>query len=56
MAAKGEGVIETCEALLVRLYRDLDQRHGFGKKFGISEAQFLHGVLRHFEESKDSYD
>ncbi len=52
-AAKGEGVIETCEALLVRLYRYLDQRNDFGQKFGITEAQFIHGVLKHFEERKD---
>ncbi len=52
VAAKGEGVIETCEALLVRLYRHLDKIHSFGKKFGISEAEFLHGVLKHFEEPK----
>jgi hypothetical protein len=51
-AAKGEGVIETLEALLVRLFRHLDQRHAFGQKFGVSEAQFLEGVLRHFEEQK----
>jgi signal recognition particle receptor subunit beta len=53
-AAKGDGVIETFEALLVRLYRHLDQRHSFGQKFGIKEAQFLQGVLRHFQEKKEA--
>jgi len=51
-AAKGEGVIETLEALLVRLFRHLDQRHAFAQKFGLTEAQFLEGVLRHFQEQK----
>ena len=53
-AAKGEGVIETLEALLVRLFRHLDQRHSFSQKFHVSEAQFLDGVLRHFQERKDA--
>jgi signal recognition particle receptor subunit beta len=53
-AAKGEGVIETLEALLVRLFRHLDQRHSFGQKFAVTEAQFLEGVMRHFQEPKDA--
>jgi signal recognition particle receptor subunit beta len=48
VAMQGEGVIETFEALLVRLYRDLDQRHDFGKKFGVTEDQFLAGIMDHF--------
>jgi len=52
-AAKGEGVIETLEALLQRLFRHLDQRHAFGQKFGMTEAQFMADVMRHFEEQKD---
>ena len=51
-AAKGEGVIETFEALLVRLFRHLDQRHSFGQKFGVSEQQFIQGVVGHFQENK----
>jgi signal recognition particle receptor subunit beta len=47
VATRGIGVIETLEALLARLYRDLDQRLDFGRKF--VRAQFLQGVLRHFE-------
>lgn len=52
-AAKGEGVIETLEALLQRLFRHLDQRHSFGEKFGMTEAQFMADVMRHFQEQKD---
>ncbi len=53
-AAKGEGVIETLEALLQRLFRQLDQRHGFGQKFGMTEAQFMSEVMRHFQEHKEA--
>jgi signal recognition particle receptor subunit beta len=51
-AAKGEGVLETFEALLVRLFRHLDQRHSFGSKFGVTEAAFISGVMGHFDEKK----
>jgi hypothetical protein len=51
-AAKGEGVLETFEALLVRLFRHLDQRHSFGSKFGVTEAAFIAGVMGHFDEKK----
>jgi hypothetical protein len=48
VAVAGQGVIETFEALLGRLYRSLDQRHGFGSKLAISEDDFMSGVLAHF--------
>ena len=51
-ATRGEGVLETLEALLVRLYRQLDQRHSFGSKFGIEEQEFLEGVMTHFDEKQ----
>ena len=53
-AAKGQGVIETLEALLQRLFRQLDQRHSFGQKFGMTEEQFMRDVLRHFDEQKET--
>jgi hypothetical protein len=49
VAIRGEGVIETFRELLCLLYRDLDARYGFGAKFGISEEEFLKGVLQHFQ-------
>ena len=52
-AAKGEGVIETLEALLHCLFRQLDQRHGFGQKFGMTEEQFMADVMRYFGDRKD---
>ena len=47
-AIKGEGVIETFRELLSRLYRSIDERYDFGGKFGVSEEDFLKGVLRNF--------
>ncbi len=51
-AVRGEGVIETFEALLERLYRQLDRRLSIGKKFDLSEQDFLNGLLQHFQEGK----
>ncbi len=51
-ATRAEGVLETLEALLIRLYRHLDERHDFARKFEISESDFLQGIMGHFQESK----
>jgi signal recognition particle receptor subunit beta len=45
VATRGEGVVETFRELLRRLYRNLDDRHRFGEKFGVSQEEFLKGVL-----------
>jgi signal recognition particle receptor subunit beta len=45
VATRGEGVIETFRELLRRLYRNMDERHRFGEKFGVSQEDFLKGVL-----------
>jgi signal recognition particle receptor subunit beta len=50
VATKGIGVIETLEALLARLYRDLDQRHDFGRKFSLDEQTFLDGIMDYFPD------
>ena len=53
-ATQGVGVLETLEALLVRLYRHLDHGHSFSSKFGLDEERFLAGVMRnHVQEEKD---
>ena len=49
VATTGEGVVETFRELLRRTYRSLDQRHQFAEKFGVSEDDFLKGVLKHLE-------
>jgi hypothetical protein len=48
VAPKGEGVIETFRELLRLTYRDVDAKHQFGEKFGVSEDDFLKGVLKQF--------
>ena len=48
IAMRGEGVLETFRELLRRLYRCLDERHHFGDKFGVSQEDFLKGVLANF--------
>ncbi|MBW2241637.1 MAG: hypothetical protein JRH01_06585 [Deltaproteobacteria bacterium] len=46
VAMRGEGVIETFRELLRKVYRFLDARHDFHEKFGVSEDDFLKGVLK----------
>jgi len=48
IAVRGEGVIETFRELMRVLYRSLDAKHDFAAKFGVSEEDFLKGVLRNF--------
>ena len=48
VATRGEGVIETFRELLRGLYRNLEDRHRFGEKFGLSEQDFLKGILSNF--------
>ena len=54
VARTGDGVIETFEAVLVRLYRDLETRHDFGSKFGVSERAFLDGIMGHFAAARET--
>jgi signal recognition particle receptor subunit beta len=48
VATRGEGVIETFRELLRHTYRSLDAKHRFAEKFGVSEDDFLKGVLKTF--------
>jgi len=52
VAMRGEGVLETFQALMKELYRSIDHKHGFSEKFGVSEEAFLSGVLDAFGERK----
>ena len=54
LAIRGEGVIETFAALLEALYRNLDERHAFSCKFGISLTDFLDGVLKDGTQKPES--
>jgi len=51
VATKGEGVLETFRELLRLTYRGLDARHDFAQKFGVSEEDFLKGVLANFKKA-----
>ena len=48
VATRGEGVIETFRELLRLTFHQLDERHDFAQKFGVSEEDFLKGVFQHF--------
>ena len=48
VAIRGEGVIETFRDLMRLTYRHLDAKHRFAEKFGVSEDDFLKGVLQPF--------
>jgi hypothetical protein len=48
VATRGEGVIETFRELLRLSYRALNAKHQFQDKFGVSESDFLKGVLKQF--------
>jgi signal recognition particle receptor subunit beta len=52
VALKGEGVVETFQALLERLYQSIDRRHDFSSKFGVRQEDFLDGVFHHLEAEK----
>ena len=45
VAIRGEGVLETFRELLRLVYRNIDERHRFAEKFGVSEEDFLKGVF-----------
>ena len=51
VATRGEGVVETFRELLRQLYRHMDALHGFGEKFGLSETDFVKGVLVNFSSA-----
>jgi len=52
VAMRGDGVIETFQALMKLLYRSIDDKHGFAEKFGVAEEGFLAGILNAFGETK----
>ncbi len=49
VAIRGEGVIETYRELMSVLYRSLDEKHDFATKFGLTEEDFLKGLMGNFE-------
>jgi len=51
VATRGEGVVETFRELLRLTYRRLDAKHQFAEKFGVSEEDFMKGVLQNLAAS-----
>ena len=51
-AVDGAGVVETFHELIARLFRDLDQRHDFSRKFGVGESEFVEGIMANFDDPK----
>lgn len=51
VAIRGEGVLETLEALLKLTWKSLEDRHDFGRKFGLSEAEFLNSILQQLDHT-----
>jgi signal recognition particle receptor subunit beta len=49
VAIRGEGVLETFRDLMRLTYRHLDEKHRFAEKFGVTEDDFLKGVLQPFD-------
>jgi len=51
VATRGEGILETFRELMRVLYRGLEERHDFSRKFALSEEDFLKGVMKNFRAS-----
>ena len=51
-AVRGEGVVETLDVLMQRLYRSMDEKHDFGRKFDLTSEKFMHSVMAPFQEAK----
>lgn len=49
VAIEGKGVLETLYALLRMTYRNLNARHDFEKKFGLSEKIFLRNIFKNVD-------
>jgi signal recognition particle receptor subunit beta len=54
VAMRGEGVLETYREIMSVLYRSLDEKHAFATKFGLSEEDFLKGVMKNFDRRPGS--
>ncbi len=48
VATRGEGILETFHELMRVLFRSLEDRHDFSANFGVSEEDFLKGVMKNF--------
>jgi signal recognition particle receptor subunit beta len=49
VAIQNKGVLETLYALLRMTFKNLNLRHDFEKKFGLSEKEFLRGIFKNVD-------
>jgi signal recognition particle receptor subunit beta len=49
-AINGEGVVETFEGLLRLMFKSLNEKHDFTRKFGVTEEQFLQYTFKSLEQ------
>ena len=49
VAIHGEGVVETFEGLVRLMFKSLNEKHDFTRKFGSTEEQFLQHILKSFQ-------
>lgn len=52
VAIRCEGVVETFEALVRRMFHSLDKKHDFQRKFKITEDQFIENILKSLAPGK----
>jgi signal recognition particle receptor subunit beta len=50
VAIHGEGVVETFEGLVRLMFKSLNDKHDFTRKFGITEDQFLQNIFKSFHQ------
>jgi signal recognition particle receptor subunit beta len=53
-AINGEGVVETFEGLLRLMFKSLNEKHDFTRKFGVTEEQFLQYTFKSLEQESRS--
>jgi mutual gliding-motility protein MglA len=46
VALRGEGVVETLRGVLQLLWKTLEDEHGFSRKFGVNQREFMSGVFQ----------
>jgi signal recognition particle receptor subunit beta len=50
VSINADGVVETFEALVRLMFKSLNERHDFQRKFGVTEEQFLQSILKSFKD------
>jgi len=50
-AIQGKGVIPTLDALVKQLFKSLDTKYEFARKFGLSEEQFMKAIRDNFRKN-----